>query len=247
MNKFGSAWRTLREKGFAATAAKTAAYLRSHERKVRQQIRVDARGLVRKVRASDRDKGLFIDCGSNVGQGFEEFERWFPLKYYDFVIIEPNPRCWEALRSLVASRTGNIELVTAAASTVEGEAAFFGSADDYLGRASVGGSLSKHHNNVFHQPDPGHPITVRTFSLADLVRRKAQHYSSVVMKLDIEGAECDVLEDMLAKDAVSVLDAIYIEFHSGFLVEPQRSQCRQRELQIQAELDRRGILHRLWW
>ena len=42
-------------------------------------------------------KGLFIDCGSNLGQGFTFFEQYFPLKIFDYILVEPNPFCEEEL------------------------------------------------------------------------------------------------------------------------------------------------------
>ena len=42
-------------------------------------------------------KGLFIDCGSNLGQGFTFFEQYFPLKTFDYILVEPNPFCKEEL------------------------------------------------------------------------------------------------------------------------------------------------------
>ena len=46
-------------------------------------------------------KGLFIDCGSNLGQGFSFFEQYFPLKTFDYILVEPNPFCKEELIKII--------------------------------------------------------------------------------------------------------------------------------------------------
>ena len=37
---------------------------------------------------NSKNKGLFIDCGSNLGQGFTFFEQYFHLKIFDFILVE---------------------------------------------------------------------------------------------------------------------------------------------------------------
>ena len=43
---------------------------------------------------------LFIDCGSNLGQGFKFFRKYFTLDIFDYILIEPNPNCIKELKKL---------------------------------------------------------------------------------------------------------------------------------------------------
>ena len=253
MRTLGRVLRALRERGLAGTARAGAAHVRERyrtqlrERRFTRQVRADVLRSRARIAAADRGRGLFIDCGSNLGQGFERFEKWFPLSDYDFLLVEPNPHCAEALRQIIARRGGNIELLPAAASTARGQTKFFGLTEDSRGKTSDGGSILHEHNSALYDTDAARAITVPTFSLADLLLQKAANYPSVIVKLDIEGAEYDALEQVLAQGAAETLEAIYVEFHSQYMLEPQRSRYRQREVAIQREFARRGVPFRLWW
>ena len=243
-NYIERAWSSLRSGGLTATLSKARTYLKQ-EREYDHQVRIDARRIVAKVVASGR-KGLFVDCGSNIGQGFTYFERRYSLKRFDYILVEPNPNCRDALRALIASRRGNIKLIDAAASTQGGTALFYGLTQSYRGMCSDAGSILKDHNSVNRQSSFGGEISVPTFSLAERIEDWARQYACVVLKLDIEGAEYDVLEDVLAKGAASKLEMAYVEFHSEYMVEPERSRYQERERLILAECDLRRVPIRLW-
>ena len=36
-------------------------------------------------------KNIFIDLGTNKGQGFLFFKKFFKMKYFEYILIEPNP------------------------------------------------------------------------------------------------------------------------------------------------------------
>ena len=67
-----------------------------------------------------------------------------------------------------------------------------------------------------------------------------------MLKLDIEGAENGLLEKMIERGAVDALAYIYVEFHSQYLKEPQRTSEAKRERDI---IDRRAakdLKLRIW-
>jgi hypothetical protein len=35
-----------------------------------------------------KQKGLFIDCGSNIGQSFEFFQKFYQIKNFDYILFE---------------------------------------------------------------------------------------------------------------------------------------------------------------
>lgn len=240
--------RVWRENGFPAVVQRTRHYSRIayREWELQGEARVDARHALKKIRASARTKGLFIDGGSHLGQAFDWFERAFPLADYDYVLIEPNPHCRAALEAVITRREGRIALVEAAASDCDGEARLYGLAevgDD----TDEGASIIPQHNSARYQPDDRRALTVPTFSLSDFLFRKADEYPVIVLKLDVESSEVPVLEHLLATGAANLVDAIYVAFHAQFMSEPGRSQWRAREIALQAEYDRRGIPFRMWW
>jgi FkbM family methyltransferase len=209
-------------------------------------VYIDARSCKAKVISSQKRRGLFIDCGSNLGQGFTYFCKHYSLKLYDYILIEPNPNCLLQLTELRAKLSGNIQIIGEAASTNVGEVQFYGLTEGGRGETSELGSTLSHHNSKFYVTDEKSAIRVRTFSLSDLIKSRHLHYASIVLKLDIEGAEYDVLDDMIVNKAHLYVDRAYVEFHSQYMSEPMRSLYRVREKKIMHRLRQDGVRFRLW-
>jgi len=47
------------------------------------------------------EKRLLIDCGYNLGQGFDYLKKFYPLDKFYYILIEPNPFCVEKLSKKV--------------------------------------------------------------------------------------------------------------------------------------------------
>ena len=161
-------------------------------------VPVDAKSSKTRILRSQNGRGLFIDCGSNLGQGFGYFRKYYPLDLYDYVLIEPNPHCLSRLAELRAKLTGNIEIIGKAASTRIGEDRFYGLTEGRRGKTSELGSTLPGHNSKFYVTGENNAIKVKTFSLSDFIKSRRLEYSSIVLKLDIEGGEYEVLEDLIA-------------------------------------------------
>ena len=99
-------------------------------------------------------KGLFIDCGSNLGQGFTFFEQYFPLKIFDYILVEPNPFCEEELIKKINQKKqeGSINLITKAASSSEETTKFFGLVEGNRGKVTEAASILKDHASSWYSP-----------------------------------------------------------------------------------------------
>ena len=53
-----------------------------------------------KILINKNDKVLFIDLGSNLGQGYECFSKFFKGPNIHFELFEPNPYCYKKLIEL---------------------------------------------------------------------------------------------------------------------------------------------------
>ena len=82
---------------------------------------------------------LFLDCGSNVGQGYSFFSKHFVPEQYDAILIEPNPSCMKALRERFASYP-NLEFIEAAVWVRNEKLKLFGLVEDDRGETSQGAS-----------------------------------------------------------------------------------------------------------
>ena len=214
--------------------------------RLEQGVAEDAAVSLAKVRGGAKGRGLFIDCGSNLGQGFTYFRRFYPLEHYDFILIEPNPNCVPQLHSLCSGLPGNIEIIEEAAGVAVGEVKFFGLTEGNNDPTTQGGSTMKDHNSKYYAANEEKAITVKTFPLSGLIAAKSRDYDSVILKLDIEGGEYDVLDDVIASGAHRYLDFSYVEFHSQYMAEPQSSQYRAKETELMNRFARDGVPFRQW-
>lgn len=237
------AWHTMLHQGVPELLRKTASYLRE-ERNIDRDVRADARCLIRKAAGHRSRRGLFIDCGSNTGQAFSYFVRRFPLERFDFALIEPNPHCMPFLRQ-IADRHEEIELIEGAAGTAEGRTSLILRSEAEKGKTSDAATIMPHFpgsSGAF----VGAPVEVRTFSFGEFLGRQFERYGAIALKLDIEGAEYAVLEDLLQRDLLSRVDALYVEFHAHTMSDAVRGGYLARERAIIASLEKRDVAYRLW-
>jgi FkbM family methyltransferase len=137
-----------------------------------------------------RDVRVIVDLGSHIGSSIA----FFRVRHPGALIhgFEPDPRTFAALEANVGALEG-VTIDPRAASGDDGESTFFCS--DYSLASSLVGD--------------GQPVRVRTVSL-DTVMEELELERIDLLKLDVEGAEYDVLAGMERLDDVG---AICGEFH----------------------------------
>jgi FkbM family methyltransferase len=134
---------------------------------------------------------LILDAGANVGSATLWFRDRFPEARV--IAVEPNPRAFERLQRNVGGEQ-NVQLVNAALAGNDGKAFFGGQPMTPVG-------------HLLDQPAPG-AVEVDTFTLETLRKRFAAGEQIELFKLDVEGAEWQVLSGSLAD-----IGAIAIEVH----------------------------------
>ncbi|MAJ22874.1 MAG: hypothetical protein CBC24_03395 [Candidatus Pelagibacter sp. TMED64] len=214
-------------------------------------LRFDSIYSINRVKKSKNTKGLFIDCGSNIGQGFNMFKKFFPLKYFDYVLIEPNPNCLNYLKEikkeLEQKEENKIDIINKAASSKDGTTKFFGLSEDKRGILSDGGSILKEHNSLSYDAIENKAIEVETFSLSDFIKRKSLLYDTIILKLDIEGAEYEVLENLLFNKMHLKLNIIYNEFHSEYMDYDNKKKYNNLEKKLVHNINKDKIKLRIWF
>ena len=147
----------------------------------------------------DRADPYILDGGSNVGLSIIFFKRLFPAA--KVVGFEPDPRAFGVLQRNVAScGLIDVTLVDRAVWTSETTLEFFREGAD-AGRLT--------------QPlAAATSCSVRTVRLRDYLTQRVD-----MLKLDIEGAETDVVLDIA--DRLADVQHIFVEYHS-FAGQPQR-------------------------
>lgn len=195
------------------------------------QIAIHSRVINRRL-ASSSQRGLFLDCGSNVGQGFEFFRRYYPSRLYDFILFEPNPYCFKVLLEKYSALVGEgVQLRNVAVGIDSGVMDFYGLEEEKGGIYSVGGTVLQEHNSKMYTPSNKASLKVPSINFADFLvdLLKSGDYSVVILKLDIEGGEYPVLDSLISHDLLSKFETIYVEFHSQYMSKDIAISYKQKE------------------
>ncbi|QCI69528.1 FkbM family methyltransferase [Phreatobacter stygius] len=214
--------------------------------RLRLAVAADARRIMRVIKTGKRQRGLFIDCGSNIGQGYKFFSTYYTPDFYDYILVEPNVNCMPYLKALSADGGARIEIIGKAAGVRQGYAKLFGPPAGQQEPVYEGCSINPEHNASYYEPEGFAPDLVETFSLSDLITAKRRAYDVVVLKMDIEGAEYDVLDDIIKNGAHRNIYVCYVEFHSIYMKKDERIKKRIAEREIGSSLTKDNVLFRRW-
>ena len=141
---------------------------------------------------SDSPSPLILDCGANIGLSVLYFKRLYP--HCKIVAFEPDPTVFEVLsRNVTRSGLGDVTLENSAVWTADGELAFMCEGAD-AGRVKM--------------LDP--EVTRRNVKAVRL--RDRLNCNIDLLKLDIEGAEYDVLQDCAS--SLHNVKTLFVEYHS---------------------------------
>ncbi|QCK16183.1 FkbM family methyltransferase [Mangrovivirga cuniculi] len=145
----------------------------------------------------ETDSPKIIDCGANIGMSILFFKKLYPD--CSIMAFEPNPYAFELLQKNVQQNNlKNVELHNVGLSNDIGEIDFF--INDHKG--SLQGSFNKERGGE-------NKIVVKTQKLSELIRDN--HFD--LIKIDIEGAEIQVIEDLFSKEKIDHFNRYKIEYH----------------------------------
>lgn len=140
---------------------------------------------------------VIYDCGANIGLSTLYFGRNYPGA--KIVAFEPDNKIFRLLQSNVESnKLLNVSMINKAAWIHDDGVGFFSEGAD-------GGSISQHSDEIVES------VRLRDFLLAE--------DKIDLLKIDIEGAETDVILD--CTDQLYKVDNVFIEYHS-FRNSPQK-------------------------
>lgn len=139
------------------------------------------------------DEPYIIDCGANIGLSTIYLKLKFPCA--KVVAFEPDPLVYKLLcKNIESFNLGNVVLINKGVASANDKVHFFGKGD-------VGG-------RIVSEEAQGKCIEIDTVSLKGYLDQKVH-----LLKIDIEGAEYEVMEDI--KGHLSGVERIFIEYHSN--------------------------------
>ena len=146
----------------------------------------------------------FIDCGANIGQSIEWARKMF--KDDDLLIdsFEPLPMNIVALNESFPPQSG-LTIHEAAVSNRDGEATFFcQNRGARTGSSLIEGKTSTSRNDT---------CVVKTIDLAQWVKNNIKDDEIAILKLDIEGAEYEVIPHLLQSGIHKIIDYWLVGLH----------------------------------
>ena len=156
-------------------------------------------------------KKIFIDGGARVGESIEIYVKNNPdLIGCEIHLFECNPNHLDELNKLqITYPEYNIFVYPMALWDEEGEQDFYFSED-------VWGDLScTLYQNSNQKLNRDNPVKVKSIKLSNFLNQFNQD-DYIIIKLDIEGAEYEVVKDLLDTNKILDVNEIYVEWHDHF-------------------------------
>ena len=193
-------------------------------------------------------KNIFIDLGTNLGQGFFYFKKFFKLKDYEYILVEPNPNLKNFIQKNIIKKypLNNIKLINKAAYIEDTKKKFFGLTEDERGILSDGASIIKEHNSNLYISDETRSIEIECFNIINYLKA-LNHYDNIIIKMDVEGSEYDILEKLIENFSdLKNIKHIFIEFHSRFMKKEIREKFKNKEKILKKKFKEKKISYTLW-
>ncbi|MYL23448.1 FkbM family methyltransferase [Halomonas alkaliantarctica] len=149
------------------------------------------------------EKGVFIDCGGYDGCSAIKFK--MRNLGFDCVTFEPNPALWGYYEKLPT------RLIKKAAYTYNGVIKFTLDNLDEDGSSLIKNKRIDYTGRVKNAQFPS--IQAECVDITEYIDECKQKYDKIILKMDIEGAEYDILDLLIKKDLVKYIDKLYCEFH----------------------------------
>ena len=186
---------------------------------------------------------IFVDCGYCRGEVTKEFQALFldplhPMYGSEFFAFEPNPYLYE----LFAKSNPDVTVYNQACWIFDGEVEFYNVIVDKFGR-----------NNRLTESSTLHPVknerNLRVHRATEKMCVPAIDFSrwllesfsindKIWIKMDIEGAEYQVLRKMIKDESIGLVDRLYVEFHD--------QKCNEASADIVDYLIDNNIPYQLW-
>jgi FkbM family methyltransferase len=150
-----------------------------------------------------RERGIFIDCGAYDGCSAIKFMMMNPG--FDSISFEPNPEMWGYFESVPTT------LIKKGVSKKKEVLDFLIDHIDGDGSSTIAAKTI-----LYGKPEENKNckrIRIECVGILDLVTNLSKKYDKIILKLDVEGSEYDILEELLKQNLIEKISKLYAEFH----------------------------------
>lgn len=150
---------------------------------------------------------ILIDLGARTGDSYLSFRKNYPTEFDAYYLVEVDPAFAEKLTNLTVENV-KVKYIGAAAWVEDGSFPFTVS--------GWGSSLLEHERFIPSKKT----ISVPTFKFSKWLADNFECSDYVVLKLDIEGPEFVIFDQLLREGTLALLDEVYMECHNYELLNP---------------------------
>ena len=163
-------------------------------------------------------RNVYIDCGANLGQGFERLKRQGFMRNTDEIFMfEPLPNAYNFLCDRYKEAT-----IYSSAVWVRNEEKIFSIEKATINNVSEVGHASNLLGDTYRRLDDRflwEDINIRCIDFHEFLVSNFSVNDNIFLKLDIEGAEYAVLDQLIETKSLDFIKTINIEFHGHLLAE----------------------------
>lgn len=170
---------------------------------------------------------IFIDCGAWTGDSIRAFKKYD--NSYEIYAFECEPRLEETLQKM--SNELNFNFINKAVWIKEGIIKLYLGQNNLTQSSSILSSKKKY-------IDKKKPVEVNTVNFSQWIMYNFKKEDYIICKMNIEGAEYDILDKMIKDNSIDYIDKLFISWHwrklYGF---PE-----QKHQRIKTEVEKRTTL-----
>jgi len=181
-------------------------------------------------------KKIILDCGSHLGESVRKFKQELGKTDYEFHMFEPNIFLFEQINT--NPEFENCKKYNNAVSNKYEIVKFWGCTKN---KNSVGSTLEKSKANWDGITEDDY-IEIQAINLSEFIQNNFSKEDYIILKLDIEGAEYDVLDKLLETNIIEYIDELYCEFHTQWL----SPEFAQREDNLRKKLKEINLQINYW-
>jgi FkbM family methyltransferase len=201
---------------------------------------------------------VFVDCGTNLGGGINHFNNRYHFgPDWEIYLFEPNPYLKDFILKNIVSANPQIPIylidraVCGASSPAEVEFKLQKIPEHEF--PAGGGSTFMSSNDGFLESETAdyENVKVQTIRLSEFIMHVMSNHVKVrdsvaefqkgecmiALKLDIEGAEYEVIQDLLDTGTAWAITDLHVEFHGRRFAQDKR----EEEVRLVGELFQRGV------
>lgn len=156
-------------------------------------------------------KKIFIDGGARVGETLDCFvKKREDLIGCDYYLFEANPNYYDLLDEFAKNKDYNFFVMKKALWTQDCEMNFY-IANDVWG--DVGSTLMPEKKEKL---DRENPLKIEAINFSNFLFNNFSQDDYIIVKFDIEGAEYEIVPDLIKTGAINLINEFYIEWHDNF-------------------------------